>query len=45
LIGGTLSLSAAASLYRVREELLMEAHEVPQKPISTLALFGGFLAF
>jgi ZIP family zinc transporter len=45
LIGGALAFSAAALLYLVTEELLMEAHEVEEKPISTLVLFGGFLAF
>ncbi|MDD2721553.1 MAG: transporter [Gallionella sp.] len=45
LIGGTLAFSAAALLYLVTEELLMEAHEVEEKPVSTLVLFGGFLAF
>ena len=45
VIGGTLALSAAALLYLVTEELLMEAHEVEEKPISTLVLFGGFLSF
>lgn len=45
LIGGTLAFSAAALLYLVTEELLMEAHEVEEKPISTLVLFGGFLSF
>lgn len=45
VIGGTLAFSAAALLYLVTEELLMEAHEVEEKPISTLILFGGFLAF
>jgi len=45
VIGGTLAFSAAALLYLVTEELLMEAHEVPEKPISTLVLFGGFLVF
>lgn len=45
VIGGTLAFSAAALLYLVTEELLMEAHEVEEKPISTLVLFGGFLAF
>lgn len=29
----------------VTEELLMEAHEVEEKNISTLVLFSGFLAF
>lgn len=45
LIGGVLSFSAAALLYLVTEELLMEAHTVEEKPVSTLVLFGGFLAF
>jgi len=44
-IGGTLAFSAAALLYLVTEELLIEAHEVQEKPIATLVLFGGFLAF
>ncbi|OIR06649.1 hypothetical protein GALL_112560 [mine drainage metagenome] len=45
LIGGALAFSAAALLYLVTEELLIEAHEVEEKPISTLVLFGGFLSF
>jgi zinc transporter, ZIP family len=45
VIGGTLAFSAAALLYLVTEELLMEAHEIEEAPISTLVLFGGFLAF
>lgn len=45
VIGGSLAFSAAALLYLVTEELLMDAHEVEEKPISTLVLFGGFLAF
>ena len=45
VIGGTLAFSAAALLYLVTEELLMEAHEVEERPISTLVLFGVFLAF
>lgn len=45
LIGGVLSFSAAALLYLVTEELLMEAHEVEEKNISTLVLFSGFLVF
>lgn len=45
VIGGALAFSAAALLYLVTEELLMEAHEVEEKPSSTLVLFGGFLAF
>ncbi len=45
LLGGSLAFSAAALLYLVTEELLMEAHEIEEKPISTLVLFGGFLTF
>lgn len=45
VIGGSLAFSAAALLYLVTEELLMEAHVVEEKPISTLVLFSGFLAF
>lgn len=45
LIGGVLAFSAAALLYLVTEELLMEAHVIEEKPVSTLVLFGGFLAF
>lgn len=44
-IGGSLAFSAAALLYLVTEELLMEAHEVEEKPVSTLVLFSGFLTF
>jgi zinc transporter, ZIP family len=45
LIGCVLAFSAAALLYLVTEELLMEAHEVEEKSISTLVLFSGFLVF
>ena len=47
VIGGALSFAAAALLYLVTEELLMEAHEgdEPETPFSTLVLFAGFLAF
>lgn len=45
VIGGALAFSAAALLYLVTEELLMEAHEVEEKPFSTLVLFSGFLTF
>lgn len=45
MLAATLSFSAAALLYLVTEELLMEAHEVEEKPIATLVLFGGFLVF
>ncbi|MEQ1529602.1 MAG: hypothetical protein ABL925_09810 [Methylococcales bacterium] len=45
VIAGVLAFSAAALLYLVTEELLMEAHEVEEKNISTLVLFSGFLVF
>jgi len=45
VIGGVLAASAAALLYLVTEELLVEAHQEPETPISTLVIFGGFLAF
>ncbi len=38
-----LSFAAAALLYLVTEELLVEAHEVPEGPFSTAAFFAGFL--
>lgn len=44
-IGGALAFSAAALLYLVTEELLVEAHKEPETPASTLVLFAGFLAF
>ncbi len=46
-IGGALAFAAAALLYLVTEELLMEAHagKEAETPASTLVLFGGFLAF
>jgi ZIP family zinc transporter len=45
VLAGTLSFSAAALLFLVTEELLMEAHVVQEKPVATLVLFGGFLTF
>jgi zinc transporter, ZIP family len=47
LIGGVLAFSAAALLYLVTEELLIEAHQgpEPETPVSTLVLFAGFLVF
>lgn len=44
-IAAALAFSAAALLYLVTDELLVEAHEVEEKPIATLVLFGGFLVF
>lgn len=45
VIGAVLAFSAAALLYLVTEELLIEAHEVEEKPVATLVLFSGFLVF
>ncbi|MFC6666989.1 ZIP family metal transporter [Deinococcus radiopugnans] len=39
-----LSFSAAALLYLVTEELLVEAHEVKETPLITSAFFLGFIA-
>lgn len=39
-----LSFSAAALLYLVVEELLTEAHTVPETPLLTASFFVGFLA-
>lgn len=40
-----LSFGLAALLYLVTEELLVEAHEEPETPLSTATFFGGFLLF
>lgn len=40
-----LAFSAAALLYLVTEELLIEAHVHEEKPYAMLVLFGGFIAF
>lgn len=40
-----LSFGLAALLYLVTEELLVEAHEVPETPLTTAMFFVGFLAF
>lgn len=45
VIAATLSFSAAALLYLVTEELLIEAHEVEERSYSVLVLFFGFAAF
>lgn len=45
VLGAALAFSAAALLYLVTEELLMEAHTVQEKPVATLVLFAGFLTF
>lgn len=38
-----LAFGAAALLYLVTEELLVEAHEVPETPLTTATFFAGFL--
>lgn len=45
IISAVLAASAAALLYLVTEELLIEAHEIEEKNYYTLILFAGFLAF
>lgn len=45
VIAATLSFSAAALLYLVTEELLVEAHEVEERSYSVLVLFAGFAVF
>jgi ZIP family zinc transporter len=44
-ISAMLAFGVAALLYLVTDELLVEAHEVEEKPSSTLWLFAGFLVF
>ncbi|MEQ1601456.1 MAG: zinc permease [Methylophilaceae bacterium] len=44
-ISAILAFGVAALLYLVTDELLIEAHEVEEKPSSTLWLFSGFLVF
>lgn len=40
---GVLAFGAAALLYLVTEELLVEAHETPETPLTTAVFFLGFL--
>ena len=40
-----LGLGTVALLYLVTEELLVEAHEVPETPLATSAFFVGFVVF
>ena len=40
-----LSFGVAALLFLAVEELLVEAHEVPETPWTTSAFFAGFLLF
>jgi zinc transporter, ZIP family len=42
-VAGLLAFGAAALLYLVTEELLAEAHEVPDTQVMGLLFFGGFL--
>lgn len=44
-ISAILAFGVAALLYLVTNELLIEAHDVEEKPSSTLWLFAGFLVF
>ncbi len=43
-LAAVLGFGSAALLYLVTEELLVEAHEVPETPLTTAAFFAGFLA-
>jgi ZIP family zinc transporter len=45
LVSVILAFGIAVLLYLVTDELLIEAHEVKEKPHSVLWLFAGFLAF
>ncbi len=43
VLAGVLGFGVASLLYLVTEELLAEAHEVPDTPIVTATFFAGFL--
>ena len=45
LLEVVLSFGLAALLFLVTEELLVDAHEEPEKPLSTGIFFAGFLLF
>jgi ZIP family zinc transporter len=45
LYAALLGLGTVALLYLVTEELLVEAHEVPETPFATAAFFIGFIVF
>lgn len=45
LLAAVLSFGCAALLFLVTEELLVEAHEVPETTFSTAMFFAGFLLF
>jgi ZIP family zinc transporter len=42
-LAGVLGFGVASLLYLVTEELLAEAHEVPDTPVVTATFFAGFL--
>ena len=44
LVDGTIAFAAAALLYLVTEELLVEAHEHEEGPLATASFFAAFLA-
>lgn len=44
-ISAILAFGVSALLYLVTDELLVEAHEIEEKPVSTLWLFAGFMVF
>lgn len=44
-LAAILSFGCAALLFLVTEELLVEAHEVPETPATTAMFFAGFLLF
>lgn len=44
-IATALAFSAAALIYLVTDELLIEAHEHEEKPYAMLVMFGGFVLF
>lgn len=43
ILDGVLAFGVAALLYLVAEELLVEAHEVPETTVATAFFFAGFL--
>ncbi len=45
VLAGVIAFGAAALLFLVTEELLVEAHEEPETPALTATFFAGFLLF
>ena len=45
ILVGVIAFGAAALLFLVTEELLVEAHEEPETPALTATFFAGFLLF